>query len=183
MKIKTLKLTPEQFMRALQGKAIATANLPSDLELLKLKYDLFTRQITAIVQSDSFEDIAENTQIPELSLTPPQTTAKPAVSTTASLIAKLQRPVESKPNLAAPKTQTQMQSSQDTGQMEKEFSADQRKLLKFSVSADGGFVIVKPTQFLKTEWDDINDTVVGLGGRWVKGDIINYWEIPRNQTG
>jgi len=39
-------------------------------------------------------------------------------------------------------------------------------------------VIVKPTLFLKEEWNDINDVVKSLGGKWVKGDIINYWEIP-----
>jgi hypothetical protein len=38
--------------------------------------------------------------------------------------------------------------------------------------------VVKPVQFLKAEWDDINDVVRGLGGKWVKGDIISYWEIP-----
>jgi hypothetical protein len=32
--------------------------------------------------------------------------------------------------------------------------------------------------FLKTEWDDINEVVRSLGGKWVKGDIISYWEIP-----
>ncbi len=32
--------------------------------------------------------------------------------------------------------------------------------------------------FLKAEWDDINEVVRSLGGKWVKGDIISYWEIP-----
>ena len=55
-------------------------------------------------------------------------------------------------------------------------SPDQRKLLSFKV--EGEFVIVKPVQFLKEEWEDINEVVRSCGGRWVKGDIISYWEIP-----
>ena len=43
---------------------------------------------------------------------------------------------------------------------------------------EGEFVIVKPVQFLKEEWEDINEVVRSCGGRWVKGDIISYWEIP-----
>jgi hypothetical protein len=43
---------------------------------------------------------------------------------------------------------------------------------------EGDCVLVKPTQFLKTEWDDINEVVRGIGGKWVKGDIISYWAIP-----
>jgi hypothetical protein len=38
--------------------------------------------------------------------------------------------------------------------------------------------VVKPVQFLKAEWEDINEVVRSLGGKWVKGDIISYWEIP-----
>jgi len=60
--------------------------------------------------------------------------------------------------------------------MENEFTPDQRKLLSFTVKEDA--VVVKPVVFLKAEWDDINDVVRGIGGRWVKGDIISYWEIP-----
>jgi hypothetical protein len=60
--------------------------------------------------------------------------------------------------------------------MENEFSPEQQKLLSFTVKAD--CVVVKPVSFLKAEWDDINETVRSLGGKWVKGDIISYWEIP-----
>jgi hypothetical protein len=179
MKIRTLKLTPQQLLKALQGKPIATANLPIDLELLDLKYDLLTRQISAIVRSESFEEVAENNPIPEINLTPPTTTTKPAAAT-STLVSRLQKLAENTPTSTTAKTQPQAQTGQDTGQMEKEFDSEQRKLLRFSVKGD--CIIVKPIQFLKTEWDDINDTVVGLGGRWVKGDIINYWEIPRNPT-
>ena len=60
--------------------------------------------------------------------------------------------------------------------MEKEFSPEQRRILSFTVKGD--VVVVKPTQFLKAEWEDINEVVRSLGGKWVKGDIISYWEIP-----
>jgi hypothetical protein len=174
MKIRTLKLTPEQLVRAIQGKASINSNYPSDMELLDLKYDLFTKQVLAVVRSDSFEDIAESYPIPEMNMA--SASVKPLMH--PSLVAKVQpKPVEAKPTI---KTQPQPQISQDTGQMEKEFSPEQRKLLRFT--GDEDFVIVKPIQFLKTEWDDINDIIVGLGGRWVKGDIINYWEIPRHQN-
>jgi hypothetical protein len=60
--------------------------------------------------------------------------------------------------------------------MENEFSPEQQKLLSFTTKGD--CVVVKPVSFLKAEWDDINETVRSLGGKWVKGDIISYWEIP-----
>jgi hypothetical protein len=31
---------------------------------------------------------------------------------------------------------------------------------------------------LKAEWNEINDVVKSLGGKWVKGDIVSYWAIP-----
>jgi hypothetical protein len=60
--------------------------------------------------------------------------------------------------------------------MENEFSPDQRKFLSFTVKGD--VVLVKPVTFLKAEWEDINEVVRSLGGKWVKGDILSYWEIP-----
>jgi hypothetical protein len=69
-----------------------------------------------------------------------------------------------------------VQPSKTAIKMENEFSPEQRKVLSFTVKGD--FVIVKPIQFLKAEWDDINEVVRSLSGRWVKGDIISYWEIP-----
>jgi hypothetical protein len=70
-----------------------------------------------------------------------------------------------------------IQTSQDTREVEEEFSPEQRKLLSFTVK--GEYVIVKPIQFLKAEWEDINDVVRSLDGRWVKGDLGSYWAIPR----
>ena len=171
MKMRILKLTPETFVRVLQGKAFAS-NLPNDLELLDVKCDLSTREVVAIVRSDSFENIEENCTFPEFKLT----TSSLKTQATPNAVPDL-KPAEVK---VSQKVKVQLQQSQDTGKLEEEFSPDQRKLLRFMV--DGEYVIVKPLQFLKAEWEDINDVVKSLGGRWVKGDIINYWEIPKKQT-
>jgi hypothetical protein len=173
VKIRILKLTPEALIRALQGKAPVASNLPDDIELLDISYDLFAKEVAAMVRSDSFEDIKENYPFPEFKLT---ISASPKTQVTPN--AKLDlKPAEVK---VSKKVTVQPQQTQDTGKLEEEFSPEQRKLLRFVV--DGDYVIVKPLQFLKTEWEDINDVVKSIGGRWVKGDIINYWEIPKNQT-
>jgi hypothetical protein len=163
MKIRTIKLTPEFLIQLLQGKASAfTSNLPSDAELLEIKVDLFTKQVLAVVRSDSFEDLAEVMPIPEFNLTISESEpAKPSLAT------KLE-PVVTKP--------PQAQLNRYAAKMENEFSPEQRKLLSFTVKED--VVVVKPVTFLKAEWEDINDVVRSLGGKWVKGDIISYWEIP-----
>ena len=70
----------------------------------------------------------------------------------------------------------QPQPSRMASKMENEFSPEQRKLLTFIIKED--CVVVKPVMFLKAEWEDINDVVKSLGGKWVRGDIISYWEIP-----
>ncbi|XHH08842.1 MAG: hypothetical protein ACFCUE_14935 [Candidatus Bathyarchaeia archaeon] len=207
MKQRTLKLTPEELIRAIQGKP-AKLNLPEDLELIDIKYDAFSKQVTAVVRSDTFEDVAEGQPTPELSTqtpTPPQpsvTAATPVSVPTAT--PKTPPPTHPTPPIASPQRsliQTLTASSQpsssasigtgvktlgpkpeanlDTGGFEDEFTKEQRKVLRFAV--DGDYVIVKPTQFLKTEWEDINDTVKSIGGKWVKGSIIDYWVIPRNQ--
>lgn len=196
MKLRLLKLTPEQLIRALQGKS-SELNLPNDLELFDVKYDAFTRQVSAVVRSDSFEDVAESMPIPEFTINAPsppipvpapaaapKLPAQPSVHVTPqkSLISTLTAPTQ--PTVSASlgagvKTlAAKPEASQDTGGFEDEFTKDQRKVLRFA--SDGDFVIVKPTQFLKTEWEDINDTVKSIGGQWVKGDIINYWIIPKH---
>jgi hypothetical protein len=153
--------------------------------------------VSAVVRSDSFEDVAESMPIPEFTINAPspipvsapaaapQLPAQPSVQVAPqkSLLSTLTAPVQPTVSASlgagvktlAPKPE----ASQDTGGFEDEFTKDQRKLLRFA--SDGDYVIVKPTQFLKTEWEDINDTVKSLGGQWVKGDIINYWLIPKNQ--
>lgn len=168
MKIRVMKLTPEALVEMLQGKAgNFDSNLPSDAEILDIKMDLFTKHVRIIVRSESFEDILESYPIPESNFSKDKKTVpKPMVAETKPEI----KPVISKP-IALSKT---------TSQMENEFSPDQRKVLSFNVKGDA--VIVKPIQFLKAEWDDINEVVRSLGGKWVKGDIISYWEIPLQQS-
>jgi hypothetical protein len=161
MKMRMIKLSPDFLVQALQGKAETCAsNLPSDVELLDIRYDLFANQVLAIVRSDNFEDIAESIPIPEFKLVYTKSSkpkSQPATGT---------KPIE-KPRV---------QTSQDVRAVEEEFSPEQRELLSFTV--DGDFVVVKPIEYLKAEWNEINNVVRSLGGRWVKGDIISYWEVP-----
>ena len=160
MKLRIIKLTPEQLVGLLQGKpSFLAGKLPSDLELFDVKMDLFEKQVCMVVRSDSFPDVAESDRIPELELT------KPLPQPTSSLL------LQPKASVAKP-----VQPSSNALKMENEFSPDQRKVLSFAVKGD--VVVVKPIQFLKAEWEDINEVVKSLGGRWVKGDIISYWEIP-----
>ena len=171
MKIRILKLTPELLIELLQGKPSSfSSNLPSDTELLDLKLDLFSKQVLAIVRSDSFEDIAESYPIPEFNLTntgEAKISQKPIRNVTVKLEAKHE---------VKPTNVKLIQPSKTETKMENEFSPEQRKLLSFTVKGD--CVVVKPVQFLKAEWEDINEVVRSLGGKWVKGDIISYWKVP-----
>jgi hypothetical protein len=190
MKMRIIKLSPEFLIERLIGKtSTLTSNLPNDVELLDIKYDQFTRQVQAIVRSNNFEDVPETYPIPEFNLvysatpktsTPPPTlTQKTAPSPTASLQMEPKQTAAFKPEPVTAK-KTTIPHKSDTSMVEEEFSSDQRKLLSFSMNGD--FVIVKPVKFLKAEWDDINEVVRSIGGRWVKGDIISYWEIPIQRT-
>ena len=169
MKMRMIKLRPEFIMEILQGKASSfTSNLPSDIELLDIKYDLFSKQVFAIVRSDSFEDIAESYPIPEFNIVyaaSSKTESQPTISF---------RPESN------PAKKTPIQPNRDTSAIEKEFSPEQRKLLSFTI--DGEYVKVTPTQYLKAEWDEISDVVRSLGGRWVKGDVVSFWAIPLKQN-
>ena len=173
--MRTIKITPKLLVEALQGKAGSfVANLPEDAQLLDLKFDLCTNQVFAVIRSDSFEDIAELYPIPELKLAyseKPKTTVAP----TSTSKPETKSATTTKPPFE-PTKKPQTQPSQTTSRMEQEFSPEQRMLLSFKT--EGERVIVKPTQFLKAEWEDINEVVKSLGGKWVKGDIISYWEIP-----
>jgi hypothetical protein len=169
MKLRIIKITPEQMVAYLQGKAVP-AKLPNDLELLDAKVDLFTRQVSLVVRSDNFEEIAENLPIPELILS---NTSQSKPGNVAVIVPRVEAKPESSATIAKP---VPPPVSRYASKMENEFSPEQRKLLSFTVKEN--CVVVKPVTFLKAEWDDINDVVRGLGGRWVKGDIISYWEIP-----
>jgi len=174
MKLRIIKLSPEQFVTLLQGKPLPwTSSLPSDLELLDTKMDLPAHQTILVVRSDTFSDVAETMPIPELILTRTSEAKPPSVSKPFSGVLKGEPKLENKPLPVRP---TPPSTSRYAAKMENEFSPNQRKLLSFTIKDDA--VIVKPVTFLKTEWDDINETVRSLGGKWVKGDIISYWEIP-----
>ncbi len=178
MKIRLVKLSPEFLIERLQGRSSSSSNLPSNTELLDIKYDPFTRQVLAIVRSDSFEETKETYPIPEFTLKySASSKASPNVASTPIQTneTKIAVTTNDKKETVYP---TRMHSSTkpDTRMIEEEFSQEQRRLLSFSTSQ--GCVIVKPVKFLKAEWDDINEIARSLGGRWVKGDIISYWEIP-----
>jgi hypothetical protein len=174
MKMRTIKVTPKFLVEALQAKAPSfVANLPEDAQLLDLKFDLCTNQVFAVIRSDKFEDIAELYPIPELKLAY-SAVSKPVARPTTAVKLEAKPSAFKSPVASAKKTQTQ--PTQTDSRMEREFTPEQRKLLSFKTEGDR--VVVKPTQFLKAEWEDINEVVKSLGGRWVKGDIISYWEIP-----
>ena len=185
VKMRMIKLTPEFLMERLQGKTSSlTSNLPSDTKLLHIKFDLFSGQVLAIVRSESFEDTAEAYPIPEFDVTY-SANPKPAPASAPATPKLEPKPVaavkaEPKPaaslKLESSAVKKTIQPKQNMSMMEEEFSQEQRKLLNFTI--DGQFLIVKPVKFLKAEWDDINEVVRSLGGRWVKGAIISYWEIP-----
>ena len=165
MKMRMIKLKPDFLMQILHGKAEShTSNLPSDVELLDLKYDLFSKRVLAIIRSDSFKDIAESYPIPEFKVIFTKSSKaepKPAASTIVESTLKEKELIH---------------TSEDVRAVEKEFSPEQCELLSFSV--DGDYVVVKPIQYLKAEWNEINTVVKSIGGRWVKGDIISYWIVP-----
>jgi hypothetical protein len=169
-----IKLNPDFLMKAIQGKETAfTSNLPGDVELLDVKYDLFAKQVFAIVRSDSFEDVGDAYPIPEFKVIytkSSKTETKPEPKPVASAKHELKPPAEKAP----------VPTSQDVRAVEEEFSPEQRELLSFRV--DGDYVVVKPIQYLKDEWNDINDVVRSLGGKWVKGDFASYWAIPMQQS-
>jgi hypothetical protein len=171
MKIRIFKLSPEFLVDLFNGKVSNfTSNLPSDAEILDIKMDLFTKQVSVVVRSDNFEDVAESMPFPELILSKTAEFKGPVKS---SVPLKPQISTEPKSNIAK---LPQPQPSRMASKMENEFSPEQRKLLSFT--AKENCVVVKPVMFLKAEWDDINEVVRSLGGKWVKGDIISYWEIP-----
>lgn len=178
MKMRMIKLDPDFLVKAVQGKAEAYAsNLPSDVELLDIKYDLFAKQVFAIVRSDSFEDAADAHPTPELNVT--YTTTKTETKSEAKPAATVKpapTPAASPKVEPAPAAKAAAPKSQNVKAVEEEFSPEQRELLSFK--ADGDYVVIKPTEYLKAEWNEINEVVRSLGGKWVKGDFFSYWEIP-----
>ena len=166
MKMRMIKLAPDFLIAAIRGKTSFISNLPADLEILDVKYNLFSKQVLAIVRSDHFEDVAESFPIPEFKV----------VYATSS---KAAHQLPAKPKLESkPVKKARLVPSLDTSAVEEEFSPEQHELLSFKV--DGDYVIVKPIQYLKDEWNEINDVVRSLGGKWVKGDFSSYWVVPQS---
>ncbi len=179
MKMRTIMVEPKFLIDALQGKTSCFAtNLPCDVQLLDLRFDLCSNKVSAVIRSEGFEDVAELYPIPEFKIVYERTSRivsepMPNVKTEAKSVSAVKTQFQQEKTV-------QIKSSQSANRMEQEFSPEQRKLLSFKMEKER--IVVKPTQFLKAEWEDINETVKSLGGRWVKGDIISYWEIPVQQT-
>jgi len=169
-----MKLSPERFMQLLQGKN-PVPNLSADVEVLDVKLDLFAKQVLILLRSESFEDTPESMPFPEFIVAAgPETKFAPRPVAIPTAV-KPEVKVEPKPTVSK-LVPPQPDANRWASKMENEFSPDQRKLLSFSVRDD--VMVVKPVSFLKAEWEDINEVVRSLGGKWVKGDIISYWEIP-----
>ena len=139
-------------------------NLPQDLELIDIKYDVFSGKATFLVRSDTFENLPESYPIPEFKLDINKSSKKPPMS---KVVVKSRYEGE-KEKINA--------SDQQISAFQKEFSPEQQELLSFQV--EGEYLIVKPVKYLKKEWNDINEVVKNIGGEWVKGSIISYWKVP-----
>jgi hypothetical protein len=177
MKMRTIKLTPKFLSEVIQGKAATVAsNLPSDTQILDIKFDLSSNQVSIVIRSDSFEDSSDLYPIPEFKVDFASTATKITTSQPMTSKAESKQIVTAKPVASISKS---AQPSNIADKMAGEFSPEQRKLLSFKT--EGEYIIVKPTQFLKEEWEDINEVVRSLGGKWVKGDIISFWQIPIQQ--
>ena len=162
MKFKMLTLNQKSFIEVLRGTEKSNiTNLPDDLELIDIKYDLFSGQIQIIVRSDDFEDTG-SCPIPNFedsSVHTPIVASKPLVT--------------SKPKVVETPS---VNSNKIISAYQKEFNPEQIELLNFSIKGD--YLIVKPAQYLKNEWNEINEVVKNIGGEWIKGSIISYWKIP-----
>ena len=171
MKMRVIKLKPELLMKAIQGKAKSfISNLPENLELLDIKFDLFSKEVLAVVRSDDFDSADDTYPIPEFKVTIKEKAKK-------EIQPKMEKKLKSK------STSIKTYSSQRSGDIrdiEEEFSPAQRELLRFTV--DGDFVLVKPIQYLKDDWNEINDVVRSLGGKWIRGDFSSYWAIPLQEN-
>ena len=149
MKMRTIRLTSHELTDVLQGKGTLIPNLSDDIELLDVKFDLLNNEVTIIVRSENFEDIPETYPIPEIGESPTGGRKTIMISKTATQPVSISKEDQQR--------RVQQQSNQYAAKMGEEFTPEQRRLLSFSVSGDS--IIVKPIQFLKAEWDDINETV------------------------
>ena len=165
MKMRILKLDPALFVEMLRGtKKSNMSNLPNSLELIDIKFDLFSDQIQVVVRSDDFEDVADSYPIPNFKIS--SAVSPPVISRSL---------VTSKPDSKVTKTLS-VNANKVISAYQKEFNPEQIELLSFTIKGD--YLIVKPVQYLKNEWNEINEVVKNIGGEWIKGSIISYWKIP-----
>jgi len=164
VKMRILKLNSSLIKEMLLGQCNWISNLPNDLELIDITFDVFAGKATFLVRSDVFEDLEESYPIPEFNLEFNKSTKKAPES-----ITKFQKKYEVDEGKI-------IDSNQEINAFQKEFSPEQRELLNFQI--EGDYLIVKPVKYLKNEWNDINVVVKNIGGEWVKGSIISYWKVP-----
>jgi hypothetical protein len=165
MKMRFIKLQQEKFLNILQGKdKTIISNLPDDVELIKIEYDLLSDKILMIIRSDEFKDLEQFTCVPEFKVK----------------YSQLEK--QSNVNVVTPKLDTKSKKekkeavNKDVLAYQKEFTPEQLELLRFKI--EGDYLIVKPATYLKKEWGEINEVAKSIGGEWVKGTIISYWKIP-----
>lgn len=172
-----IKLNPDFLLKSIQGKTASFAsNLPDDAELIDIKYDLFSNHVFAVVRSNSFKDIVDAHPTPEFSIVYSKGTNAKSMQESKFSTKPLPKTAVSFEHEKKLVEKTPVAVNQDVRAVEEEFSPEQRELLTFTV--DGDYVVIKPTQYLKSEWNEINNVVKSLGGKWVKGDFFSYWEIP-----
>ena len=165
MKMRLIKIDKENFLQLLQGKSQSViSNFPGDAELIKVDYDLFSGKISIIIRSNTFNDLKGSVSIPEFS----------------KKFAQIEKRSNSNFDVSKNKIETKIDKKKAVNReliaYKKEFSTEQRELLRFSIEED--YLIVKPATFLKKEWSEINEVVKNIGGEWIKGSIISYWKIP-----
>jgi hypothetical protein len=165
MKMRQIKLDKEVFLRILQGKNESViSNFPTDAELIKIDYDLFSGKILIIIRSSTFEDSKGSVCIPEFNAKYNQIEKRKHIGLDTSKN-KVETKIDQKEAL-----------NKDIIAYKKEFSPEQLELLRFSI--EGEYLIVKPATYLKKEWSEINEVAKSIGGEWIKGSIISYWKIP-----
>lgn len=169
--MRILKLKPDNLLDLLRGKKESViSNLPDDIELIKIKYNLFTGTVLLVVRSNTFGDLKNSYPIPEF---------KPEFSQSTKYTASEKKIPTLIPVSKATVKKTREQKAtvnQDILAYQKEFSPEQRELLRFKI--EGDYLIVKPATYLKKEWNEINEVAKNIGGEWIKGSIISYWKIP-----
>ncbi len=139
MKVKVLTFSPELLAELLRTDAILNAGIPSNAELVDLKLDLASNEVSAVFRTSNID--VEN----------------------------------------ASKNETPCKALSRIGEctilesLKNKFAPQHRKLLTFEV--ESGILHARPVQALGSEWNEINDFVQNLGGRWIKDETGGYWEI------